>query len=88
MLIVLCIVVLLVGVVLRQSGLAGGGMERPAPITPAGEAAGVTTGGTGPAAAPDGAPPPLNALGRARGLEGAVRQQSGEYDKRIDAGSR
>jgi hypothetical protein len=30
------------------------------------------------------APPPLNALDRARGVEGAVRQQAEEMGKRID----
>jgi hypothetical protein len=81
MLVVLCFVVVLAGFVLRQSGLAGGGMQGAAPAR-------VTTGGTGPAAAPEAAPRPLDALGVARGLESTVRQQADAYEKRIDAGVR
>jgi hypothetical protein len=84
MLVVLCVVVVLAGFVLRQSGLAGGGMQHAAPVAPAR----VTTGGTGPAAAPEAAPRPLDALGVARGLESTVQQQADAYEKRIDAGVR
>jgi hypothetical protein len=82
LLLVLCVVALLAGTVLRQYGLAGGAAPRVGQAAPASE---VVFGGVAPAV-PDGAPPPpSDALGRARGLEDAVRNQAAEYDQRIDA---
>ena len=79
-----CIVALLAGTILRQYGVAGG----KAPRAGQGAATSEAAGGVAPAA-PDGTPPAvLDAIGRARGVEDALRQQAADIDKRIDAGSK
>jgi hypothetical protein len=84
MLIVVGIVALLAGVLLRQNGLAGA----PAPRAPALSPAAGTVGGVAPPDAEVVVPAPMDALGRARGLEDSVRQQAADIDQRIDAGTK
>ncbi len=82
----LAVVALLAGAALRQYGLAGG---TAAPAGPASDpAAGAALGGVAPALPGGAAPAPRDALERARGLEGAVRQQAADLDQRIDAQGR
>ena len=80
----LAVVALLAGAALRQYGLAGGAAPRAGPDPAAGEA----LGGVAPALPGGAAPAPRDALERARGLEGAVRQQAADLDQRIDAQGR
>jgi len=83
LLVVLAVVALLAGAALRQYGLAGGTAPRAGPE--AGAGAGEARGGGAPVLPGGAAPAPRDALERARGLEGAVRQQAADLDQRIDA---
>jgi hypothetical protein len=84
MLLVVCIVALLAGTVLRQYGLGGA----TAPRAPRDTSTSETVGGIAPAAPDVTVPAPLDAVGRARGVEDAVRQQAAEYGRRIEAGTK
>ena len=82
LLVALAVVALLAGAVLRQYGLAGGTAPRAGGPEPS---AGEALGGVAPVLPGGAAPAPRDALERARGLEGAVRQQAADLDQRIDA---
>jgi len=82
-LIVIAIVALLAGSVIRQYGL-GEAPKRASPMSPASEA----VGGLAPAAPDSASVPPRDALERARALEGTLKQQAADYEKRIDEQSK
>ena len=84
MLLVVGIVALLAGSVLRQYGLGGA----TAPRAPRGTSTSETVGGIAPAAPDVTVPAPIDALGRARDVQEAVRQQAADYDQRIEAGTK
>jgi hypothetical protein len=68
-----------------MSGTAAPSKAAPAAERPRGPGAGVTE------AAPDvptATPAPMDALGKARGLENAVREQAAETSRRIDEGTK
>ncbi len=84
LLIVVAIIAVLAGTIVRQYGGAGGASAEKAQ----GAAGGVEAADPAAAAEQGVAPAPRDALNRARALEGEVKQQAEDLDKRIDEQSK